>query len=119
MKAANAEKIRNSDKITIEKYGLPGIVLMENASAGAAKVCLEELKDIKKPKVLVVAGKGNNGGDGYAVARLLKNKGIYTEIVVLGDLSQIQGDAKINLDVAGKIGIPVTGNITGIEEKIK
>ena len=119
MKAANAEKIRNSDKITIEKYGLPGIVLMENASAGAAKICLEELRDIKKPKVLVVAGKGNNGGDGYAAARLLKNKGVKAEIVVLGDLTQIQGDAKINLDVAEKIGIPVTSDISDIEEKIK
>lgn len=119
MKAANAEKIRNSDRITIEKYGLPGIVLMENASSGAARVCLKELKDIKEPHVLVIAGKGNNGGDGYASARLLKNKGVEAEIVVLGELEQIQGDAKINLDVAKKIGIPVTNDITDIEEKIK
>lgn len=119
MKAANAEKIRNSDRITIEKYGLPGIVLMENASSGAARVCLKELKDIKEPRVLVIAGKGNNGGDGYAAARLLKNKGVEAEIVVLGELEQIQGDAKINLDVAKKIGIPVTNDITDIEEKIK
>jgi len=48
-----------------------------------------------------------------------KNKGVKAEIVVLGDLTQIQGDAKINLDVAEKIGIPVTSDISDIEEKIK
>ncbi len=119
MKVANAEKIRRADKITIEGYGLPGIVLMENASRGVAEVCFEELKGINDPKVLVVAGKGNNGGDGYAAARLLKNKGVKCEIVVLGDLKEIKGDAKVNLDVAKKIGIPITNDITDIEEKIK
>lgn len=119
MKVANAEKIRKADKITIEEYKLPGIVLMENASQGVARVCLEELSGISCPKVLVVAGKGNNGGDGYAAARLLKNKGVDCEIVVLGDINEIKGDAKINLDVARRINIPVTDDISDIEEKIK
>ncbi|MBQ2753026.1 MAG: NAD(P)H-hydrate dehydratase [Firmicutes bacterium] len=119
MKVANAEKIRRADKITIEGYGIPGIVLMENASQGVARVCLKELEGIKDPKVLVIAGKGNNGGDGYAAARLLKNNGVKCEIVVLGDLKEIKGDAKINLDVAHKINIPITNDISNIDEKIK
>ncbi len=119
MKVADAEKIRRADKITIEGYGLPGIVLMENASQGVARVCLDVLKDVKNPKVLVIAGKGNNGGDGYAAARLLKNKGVECEIVVIGDINEIKGDAKINLDVAKKIFIPVTNDITDIDSKIK
>ena len=119
MKVANAEKIRRADKITIEGYGIPGVVLMENASQGVARVCLKELEGIKEPSVLVIAGKGNNGGDGYAAARLLKNNGVKCEIVVLGDLKEIKGDAKINLDVAHKIGIPITNDISDIDEKIK
>ncbi len=119
MKAANAEKIRKADKITIEGYGIPGIVLMENASQGVARVCLKELEGIKEPKVLVIAGKGNNGGDGYAAARLLKNNGVKCEIVVLGDLKEIKGDAKINLDIAHKINISITNDISDIDEKIK
>ena len=93
MKVANAEKIRRADKITIEGYGIPGVVLMENASQGVARVCLKELEGIKEPSVLVIAGKGNNGGDGYAAARLLKNNGVKCGIVVLGDLKDIKGDA--------------------------
>ena len=119
MKVANAEKIRRADKITIEGYGIPGVVLMENASQGVARVCLKELEGIKEPSVLVIAGKGNNGGDGYAAARLLKNNGVKCGIVVLGDLKDIKGDAKINLDVAHKIGIPITNDISDIDEKIK
>ncbi|MCD8036743.1 MAG: bifunctional ADP-dependent NAD(P)H-hydrate dehydratase/NAD(P)H-hydrate epimerase, partial [Clostridiales bacterium] len=76
MKAATAEQMREIDKRTSTEIGIPSIVLMENASRAAAEVCADELKGISEPKIVVFAGKGNNGGDGFAIARILNDKGI-------------------------------------------
>lgn len=104
MKVCYAEQMRNIDRAAMEKAGIPGIVLMENA----AIACVNELKnDITNPeKVLIFCGKGNNGGDGFAVARHLFNAGIDTEVfLVCGD--GIGGDAKINLDIISGMNVPV------------
>ena len=64
MRAATAEQMREIDRLTSEEIGIPSIVLMENAARAVADVCEKELRDTKNPKVLIFAGKGNNGGDG-------------------------------------------------------
>ena len=87
MKAVTAEQMRQIDFETSKEIGIPSIVLMENAAREVAKVCFKELKDIKEPKVVIFAGKGNNGGDGFALARILNDNGINCNIVVLFEKS--------------------------------
>ena len=72
MIAVTAEQMREIDRLTIEKYGIAGLTLMERAGEGVARAILQRFANAVKNGVLVVAGKGNNGGDGLVVARLLK-----------------------------------------------
>lgn len=107
MKVATAEEIRLIDRRAIEEYGIPGAVLMENAGTGVFRTILERYKISSNAKVVVVCGKGNNGGDGFVVARHLVNQGIRTEIVLLTEKSRVQGDARVNLDIIDRMGIPL------------
>lgn len=86
--------------------GVPGVVLMENAGRGAADVVEGELLGGKAAgaRVVVVAGTGNNGGDGFVVARHLLARGATVDVVVIGDPSRVGGDAKSNLDALVGIG---------------
>ncbi|OMH41329.1 bifunctional ADP-dependent NAD(P)H-hydrate dehydratase/NAD(P)H-hydrate epimerase [Desulfurobacterium indicum] len=84
------------DKETIEGVGIPGIVLMENAARGVASVIK---KKIPGRKAVIVCGKGNNGGDGLAVARNLINSGYDVKIFLLSEPGNLKGDARINYDV--------------------
>ena len=108
MYLATAEQMANLDKKTIFDIGIPGVVLMENAGRGTAEIILKEFSEIKKNKVSVIAGKGNNGGDGYVIARYLINKGIEVKVFILSEIKNIKGDAKINLDILLKMGIKPT-----------
>ncbi|WP_316347092.1 NAD(P)H-hydrate epimerase [Desulfuromonas acetoxidans] len=91
--------MRELDQTTINDYGVPGIVLMENAGHGAARFIAEHYQHLFPGPVLVVAGKGNNGGDGYVIARHLENWGWTVKVVVLAEHDAIQGDAAVNLNV--------------------
>lgn len=99
MKVVTAEQIKRLDERTIKECGIPGIVLMENASQGTVRHLLQHFPDALKKKVAVVAGKGNNAGDGFGVARILMNKGCCVTIYLLAEPEEIKGDAKINLDI--------------------
>jgi NAD(P)H-hydrate epimerase len=107
MKVATAEEIRDIDRRAIQEYGIPGVVLMENAGAGTAHILLEKYGPLSGKRVGVVCGKGNNGGDGFVVARHLVNEGVTTEVALLTEKSKVQGDARINLDIADRMGIPI------------
>ncbi|MBR0104621.1 MAG: NAD(P)H-hydrate dehydratase [Firmicutes bacterium] len=107
MKLPENAQMRQADQYTINTIGIPGIVLMEKAAEQIAFYISSELKNTGGKTVLFVCGKGNNGGDGFAAARILLGKGIYSEIMLLADKSQITGDAKINLDIAEKLGIKI------------
>ena len=98
------EEVRGIDAACIEEYGLPGIALMENAGRGAAEVLLELGV---AGNVLIVAGKGNNGGDGFVLARHLQLHGIDATIVLTCDPAEVSGDARTNLNVAIAAGIRV------------
>ncbi len=98
----NREQIRAYDALAIAEGRLPGIVLMENAGRGAFE-CLRSIiaGHAAKPHVLVVCGPGNNGGDGYVLARHLlsqRDTQVTVEVFVIADRSQIRGDAAINLE---------------------
>ena len=91
------------DRRAIEEFGIPSLILMENAGSGAACVALGMLKDLNKKKVICVCGKGNNGGDGFVCTRHLINNGVDTEVFLTAEPSKLKGDAKINSDILEKM----------------
>ncbi|HVQ31033.1 MAG TPA: NAD(P)H-hydrate epimerase, partial [Vicinamibacteria bacterium] len=100
----SALEMREADRRTIEEAGLPGAVLMENAGAAVAAVVKERYPQARRP--LVVCGKGNNGGDGYAAARRLLDRD--PEVALLTFRSEIQGDAAVHLKAYEASGGRVT-----------
>ncbi|MEW4490325.1 NAD(P)H-hydrate epimerase [Thalassoglobus sp. JC818] len=98
------EQVRDVDRVAIEEFGMPGIVLMENAARGIVELLLRQYDS---GQVLIACGVGNNGGDGFAVARHLANRGIDVSIIIVGDSSKLTGDAAINESIARKMGIPI------------
>jgi len=90
-------QMRELDRRTIE-LGTQGLTLMERAGQGIARVLLERHRAACKRGVLIVAGRGNNGGDGFVVARLLAKQGIRCRVVLLGERSALSGDARANAD---------------------
>jgi len=97
MYLVTAAEMRELDRLTIEEYGTPGHILMERAGAGVTEALLSAFPHVRKAPVLVFAGKGNNGGDGLVVARLLKKKSIACEVFLVGKKDHVKGDALRNL----------------------
>ncbi len=108
MKVVTAEIMQRLDRRTIEETGIPGMVLMENAGRGAVREILKSYPAILKGKVAVIAGKGNNGGDGFVIARYLMNRGADVKIFLLTARGEVKGDAKLNLDIVLKMKTSVT-----------
>ncbi len=108
IKIVTSSEMRELDRKTIEAIGLPAIVLMERAGSAVARVIREKLADVAEPIVFVFCGKGNNGGDGFVVARHLWEDGILVETFCTVAPEQLKGEAAINCHIAGKLGIPLT-----------
>ena len=100
------ESVRAVDRAAIEDYGIPGIVLMENAARGLAAEALAMLQEVRasSPSVLIVCGSGNNGGDGYALGRHLHNAEVDPVFAALGE-PKPGSDAEINRNICRKIGL--------------
>src|SRR3990170_8576617 len=107
MKIVTAKEMQKIDRIAIDDYGIPGIVLMENAAKGVVASLIKKFPDIKDKKIGIFAGKGNNGGDGLAVARLLTDEDISATVYLLSKRDMLKGDAKTNLDSAEGMGIKI------------
>ena len=105
------EQVRRIDRLAIEQLGIPGIVLMENAARSAAEAALAML-DPPGSKVAVLCGGGNNGGDGYAIARHLHNAAISTTIYAATDTDRLKGDARTNFRIVHRMGLAVTPILT-------
>jgi hydroxyethylthiazole kinase-like uncharacterized protein yjeF len=88
-----AAEMRALDARAIETLGIPGLRLMENAGRGAATLIAHEWAPIRGRRVLVLCGRGNNGGDGFVVARHLKTKGARVRVLLLGARGDVEGDA--------------------------
>jgi len=114
--------MRKIEQITVEELGIPSVLLMENASINIAKHCFKFLGNCKNPKVLVVCGSGNNGGDGLALARHLHVKGIDTKVILTGGIKSVKNehqtspqkesagsgcDAAVNLEIIKNLNIPI------------
>ncbi|GLI38969.1 NAD(P)H-hydrate dehydratase [Geobacter hydrogenophilus] len=98
MKVVTGETMQRMDRRAIEEFGIPGIDLMEHAGRGCSAAIIERFGPAAGRMVLIVAGKGNNGGDGYVIARLLQQEGWEVQTVVLAPREEIAGDARVNLD---------------------
>lgn len=110
MRSLRRDQLRAIDARAIAEYGLPGIVLMENAGGNAARL----LASIGRPptpgaawRVVVVCGRGNNGGDGFVIARHLENLGAEVRILLASSADSLRGDAAANHAVAVRAGIPI------------
>ncbi|MDO5388053.1 MAG: NAD(P)H-hydrate dehydratase [Clostridia bacterium] len=91
----STQEMKEAEETAIYEKGIPSLILMENAARGAVDVIID-----KKPKnVIVFSGKGNNGGDGLAIARLLMTHGIKTKIIFIGDKNSATPDCKTNLEI--------------------
>ena len=103
------EQVRAVDRRAIEEYGMPGVALMENAGRNTAE-WLWETELARNPTardVIVCAGKGNNGGDGFVIARHLENRGLLVRVFLFARPEDIRGDAAINLDILQRSGTPI------------
>jgi hydroxyethylthiazole kinase-like uncharacterized protein yjeF len=105
MKIVSVKEMRAIDTAAIKGLGIPGIILMENAGQSVVDA-MDDFIDMEGvSKVTVVCGKGNNGGDGFVVARYLMNQGFVVDVYVVAEsLTSISGDAKKNLDILKKLG---------------
>ena len=101
------DEVRAFDRLAINTLGIPGVVLMENAGRSCAELIKEKLADVAEPRICIFCGTGNNGGDGYVIARHLLNSGFEVVVVVCGDRKKIKGDAKKNLDILEGMGQPI------------
>lgn len=107
MRILNAEQMREADRFTIEEIGIPSLVLMENAGRQVVAAMEAAYESRLNGRVAVLCGRGNNGGDGFVVARTLLQRGIDASVFVVGSLGQVRGDAKTNLDILGRLGVTV------------
>ncbi len=100
------EASRELDRLALAEFGLPTLLLMENAARNAADIALDGLEGIASPRVVIAAGPGNNGGDGLAMARHLSNAGLHVAIVLAAQPRE-RSDAALHLSVCERIGLPV------------
>jgi NAD(P)H-hydrate epimerase len=106
-KVVTASEMQAIDRSAIKEFGIPGMVLMENAGLAAASLIHENVPDLLEKKVVIVCGKGNNGGDGFVIARHLSIDGVQVDILLLGKRQQLKSDARVNADIAFKMGVPI------------
>lgn len=95
--AVTGDEMRAIDRLTIDRYGVPGAVLMERAGSGAVDVLVERFATALRSGVVLVAGKGNNGGDALVMARLLRKRRVRATVFLAAERSALRGDAAANL----------------------
>lgn len=103
MRVLSAEAMRTVDRTAIEELGIPGLVLMENAAIGVADGIGEYFPDARS--VTIVCGPGNNGGDGFALARQLDARGYAVQIVAVGSGKPMVGDAAVQESICERLGL--------------
>lgn len=101
----STKQVREVDRQAIEEYGVPSIVLMENAGRGSAELLL---RLGVHGRGVICCGKGNNGGDGLVIARHLDNFRVDVKVILFGDPGELSGDASINFKIIDKAGLPIT-----------
>jgi hydroxyethylthiazole kinase-like uncharacterized protein yjeF len=105
MKILNSEQMRNIDRRATERFGIPSIVLMENAALAVVEAIHEHYPSADR--VAIFCGTGSNGGDGLAVARHLENRGVVPVVIIAGDRAKLAGDALTNFNICSLLGVPI------------
>ena len=107
MRVLNAAQMREADRRTIDDIGIPSLVLMENAGRQVVAAMEAMHSDLLERQVAVLCGRGNNGGDGFVVARTLVQRGVDVSVFLIGRVADVRGDARINLEILGRLGLTV------------
>ena len=102
-----SSEMREIDRRSIEEVGIPGLILMENAGLGVVQVIETYFEEIIDASIMILCGRGNNGGDGMVVARHLFNRGFHVDVFLVGEKNKLKGDAKANLKILDGYGIDV------------
>ena len=108
MRILTGAQMREADRRTINDIGIPSIVLMENAGHQVVAAMEFMFEDLESRRVAVLCGRGNNGGDGFVIARILWQQGVDVGVFLLGRVADVEGDARTNLDVLARLGLPVS-----------
>src|SRR5512145_1640469 len=122
MKIVTARQMAELDRVTIHTYGIPSLVLMENAGRSCTdrifRILEEKVGAPQEASVAVVCGKGNNGGDGMVIARHLHNRGAYVEVFLLGEVEELSADARTQNEILRKmdVEIRVIRDTEGVED---
>jgi hydroxyethylthiazole kinase-like uncharacterized protein yjeF len=103
-----ADRVRQVDRLAVERYAIPSIVLMENAAIALREASLELVASCRLASTIILAGPGNNGGDGFALARHLDNHAIPVHILCTHPIESCRGDARTNFDIIANMGLPCT-----------
>ncbi|HHV34309.1 MAG TPA: NAD(P)H-hydrate dehydratase [Syntrophomonadaceae bacterium] len=108
MRLVKAAEMREMDLEATRRYGIPGLILMENAGLAVVDVIINDFFRGKPQgkKVVIIAGPGNNGGDGFVVGRHLFNKGVLVQFLITTDPQYYRGDAAVNLKIINDMGLP-------------
>ena len=107
MRILNAAQMREADRCTIDEVGIPSLVLMENAGRQVVAAIEAAYESQLNERIGILCGKGNNGGDGFVVARTLIQRGVDATVFVIGNVVDVRGDARTNLDILGRLGVTV------------
>ncbi len=105
MKIADSFQMRELDRMTIEETGIPGEVLMENAGRAVFRVLEDEIENLYRHRIVILCGAGNNGGDGFVIARYLAD--CNPTILLFEKRSKLKGASRIHAEAAFNIGIPI------------
>lgn len=116
MKILTAAEMQRIDRVTTERFGIPSLTLMENAGRGVVEFLVERFAPLREHRIAILCGRGNNGGDGLVVARLLREQGLHPRVVLLADPKSLRGDAAANYERLRQSGEPeVAENATAWE----
>ena len=107
MRILNSAQMREADRRTIEEIGIPSLVLMENAGRQVVAAIEALHDDLLERHVGILCGRGNNGGDGFVVARTLAQRGVEVTVFLFASVSDVRGDARTNLEILGRLGLTV------------
>ena len=106
MKILNAAEMQRIDRLTSDRYGVPSLTLMENAGRAVTNFLTERYAPLEGQRIVILCGRGNNGGDGLVTARLLREQGLQPRVLLFADSKTVKGDAATNLDRLEASGPP-------------
>src|SRR5437763_5280655 len=107
MRVLNSAQMREADRRTTDDIGIPSLVLMENAGRQTVAAMEAMYGDLLERQVAILCGRGNNGGDGFVVARTLAQRNVDVSVFLIGRVSEVRGDARTNLEILGRLGLTV------------